>query len=195
MQQEVQETSSLQQDLDDHTVAQRTPTISVGSTLQNAMQQYVLLCYEVDCIHPLCREGRPKEDTWFPGGPSLSYLPIPIPDVKSQICEKCGQKCSGHYLQLVEHIEHVRQNGFGDCQFKPPKSVIEEASKDKAKKNAIFTNEELLALAENCCLPVPDVRMWVEHVNDIVSRRKARATERSRKKATQEKGYLCSILC
>ena len=75
MQQEVQETSSLQQDLDDHTVAQRTPTISVGSTLQNAMQQYVLLCYEVDCIHPLCREGRPKEDTWFPGGPSLSYLP------------------------------------------------------------------------------------------------------------------------
>ena len=41
MQQEVQETSSLQQDLDDHTVAQRTPTISVGSTLQNAMQQDV----------------------------------------------------------------------------------------------------------------------------------------------------------
>ena len=48
--------------------------------------QYVfqlLLCYEKDCIHPLCKEGTPKEEeTWFPGGPALTYLPIPIPDVK-----------------------------------------------------------------------------------------------------------------
>ena len=94
--------------------------------------QYVfrlLLCYKVDCIHPLCREGRPKEEeTWFPGGLSLSYLRIPIPDVKRQNCEKCCQECRGHYLQPDEHIEHVRQNGYGDCQFKPPKSVIEEAT-------------------------------------------------------------------
>lgn len=39
MQQEVQETSSLQQDLDEHTVAQEMQTTSVGSTLQNAMLQ------------------------------------------------------------------------------------------------------------------------------------------------------------
>ena len=88
---------------------------------------------------------------------------------QSQNCEKCGQERSGHYLQPMEQIEHVRQNGYGDCQFKPPESVIEEGSKDKAKKNAIFTNEELLAFAENCCLPVSDVPMWVEHVNDIDS--------------------------
>lgn len=120
------------------------------------------------------------------------YRPIPIPDVKNQNCEKCGQECSGYYLQPVEHIEHVRQNAYGACQFKPPKSVIEESSNDKAKKNATFTNEELLAMADNCC---PHVHMWVEHVNDTVSRRKARVAERSRKEATQEKGYLCSILC
>lgn len=41
MQQEVQESSSLQQDLDDHTVVQRMPTVSVGRTLQNAMQRDV----------------------------------------------------------------------------------------------------------------------------------------------------------
>ena len=41
MQQEVQQSSSLQQDLDDHTVFQRMPTVSVGSTLQNAMQKDV----------------------------------------------------------------------------------------------------------------------------------------------------------
>ena len=34
---------------------------------------------------------------------------------------------------------------------------MEEATNDKAKKNATFTNEELLALADNCCLPVTNV--------------------------------------
>ena len=40
-------------------------------------------------------------------------------------------------------------------------------------------------MADNCCLPVTNVHMWVEHVN-IVSRQKARAAECSCKKATQE---------
>ena len=85
----------------------------------------LVLCYEVDFIHPLCREGRPKEEeTWFPGGPSLTYLPIPIPDVKSQNFEKCEQECSGHYLQPVEHIEHVRQNGYDDCSLSHPKVTL-----------------------------------------------------------------------
>ena len=73
--------------------------------------------------------------------------------------EKCGQECRGHYLQPVEHIEHVCKKGHGDCQFKPPKSVIEEATKEKAKENETFTNEELLAKADNYCLPVTDVHM------------------------------------
>ena len=47
-------------------------------------------------------------------------------------------------------------------------------------KNATFTNEEFLALVDNCCLQETDVHMWVEHVND---KRKARDTEGSYKKA------------
>ena len=86
------------------------------------------------------------------------------------------------------------QNGYGDCQLKPPKSVTEEASKDKAKKNAIFTNKGLLALVENCCLPVTDVCIWVEHVNDIVSRRKklqsAPATKQPSKKVIYVQFYV-----
>ena len=34
-----------------------------------------------------------------------------------------------------------------------------------------------------------DVRIWVEHVNNIVSRPKPRVAVRSRKKTTQEKGF------
>lgn len=150
----------------------------------------LLLCYKADCTHPLCKEGPPKEEeTWFPGGPPLTYVPIPVPDVKGQNCEKCGQECSGHYLQPTEHIEHIRHNGYGDCQFKPPKSVIEDATKDKAKKNTTFSDEELLSLAEKCCLPVAEVQMWVEYVQGISFRRKAKAAEQASQKATQERGY------
>ena len=30
----------------------------------------LLSCYQSDCVHPLCKEGKPdKEPCWFPGGP------------------------------------------------------------------------------------------------------------------------------
>ena len=43
---------------------------------------FILLpCYEVDCPHPVCTKGNPAEEpTWYPGGPPLSLLPLPIPD-------------------------------------------------------------------------------------------------------------------
>ena len=37
--------------------------------------------FEVDCPHPVCAKGKPAEEpTWYPGGPPLSLLPLPIPD-------------------------------------------------------------------------------------------------------------------
>ena len=35
-----------------------------------------------DCPHPRCQDNGNSEDgnTWFPGGPLLSYFPIPIAD-------------------------------------------------------------------------------------------------------------------
>ena len=48
-------------------------------------------------------------------------------------------------------------------------------------------------MADNRCLLLTDVHMWVEHVNDIVFRRNARAALRSRKKVTQGKRYLYSL--
>lgn len=44
---------------------------------------HLTCCYQDECIHPLCKDGRPAvEPTWYPGGPSLSFTPLPVPDPK-----------------------------------------------------------------------------------------------------------------
>ena len=42
---------------------------------------HLTCCYQDDCIHPLCKEGRPAvEPLWYHGGPPLSFTPLPVQD-------------------------------------------------------------------------------------------------------------------
>ena len=41
---------------------------------------HLFLCYQPDCIHPLCKLGKPAEETWYDGGPPLSFTPLPAAD-------------------------------------------------------------------------------------------------------------------
>lgn len=44
---------------------------------------HLTCCYRDECIYPLCKDGRPAvEPTWYPGGPPLSFTPLPLPDPK-----------------------------------------------------------------------------------------------------------------
>lgn len=44
---------------------------------------HLTCCYQDECIHPLCKDGRPAvEPTWYPGGPPLIFTPLPVPDPK-----------------------------------------------------------------------------------------------------------------
>ena len=44
---------------------------------------HLTCCYQDECIHPLCKDGRPAvEPTWYPGGPPLSFTPLSVPDPK-----------------------------------------------------------------------------------------------------------------
>lgn len=44
---------------------------------------HLTCCYQDECIHPLCKDGRPAvEPTWYPGGPPLSFTPLLLPDPK-----------------------------------------------------------------------------------------------------------------
>ena len=40
-------------------------------------------CYEAECNHPICQRGRPPDElVWYTGGPSVQFLPLPVPDPK-----------------------------------------------------------------------------------------------------------------
>ena len=63
-------------------------------------------CYKTTCPHPFCRDGNPLSLQWFPGGPEVAFIPLPIPDPKqpwgSTNCIKCDGVCYGHYLSSNE---------------------------------------------------------------------------------------------
>ena len=80
------------------------------------------LCFHAftnHCPHPRCQDNRNSDNgnIWFPGGPPLTYFPIPIADPKRPWgggpCKQCGDKCAGHYIRSQKHHElfqtHKRQ--------------------------------------------------------------------------------------
>ena len=49
----------------------------------NLPSQYVFFlkcCKKSDCQHPFCKEKIETPSSWFPGGPSIDYFPVPVPD-------------------------------------------------------------------------------------------------------------------
>ena len=73
---------------------------------------FLVCCFQRGCCHPICRaheNGEPVDlPKWFEGGPSVSYLPIPIPDPNrpwgASDCMDCNGTCAGHYLKPVEAL-------------------------------------------------------------------------------------------
>ena len=61
---------------------------------------FLLCCFKPGCKHPRCIQGKSSAfDTWFPGGPPLSHLPLPKPDPSQPwggICPTRKDFCSGH---------------------------------------------------------------------------------------------------
>lgn len=155
----------------------------------------LLPCYEKECFHPVCQRGRPeKEPVWYEGGPSLSYLPIPIPDPKrcwGQPCEQCKGFCTGHYLNPDEHLEHVKTYGSEKCVYSPPKDQLEKVAKSKLERKEDWTEEEYERICKKVLLSIDDARIWTAHVDLTTERRKAgakKAAETRARKRNANKG-------
>ena len=63
---------------------------------------YLLCCFQPGCIHPLCQKhvGSSRCNyLWFPHSPSLTSLPIPVPDPEwpwnDGNCKTCSGPCIG----------------------------------------------------------------------------------------------------
>ena len=159
----------------------------------------LLPCYKEECVHPVCKRGRPeKEPVWYEGGPALSYLPIPIPDPKrcwGQPCEQCKSFCTGHYLKPDEHLEHVTKYGTDKCAFTPPKDQLEKATKSKLGKNEDWREEDYHCICKKVLLSTDDARIWTAHVCLTSERRKAgakkaAATRARRRRRNDRKGNI-----
>ena len=66
----------------------------------------LLCCFKSGCKHPRCLEGKQPgtPDTWYPGGPPLTHLPLPKPDPSRPwggSCSTCKDFCSGHYCEPI----------------------------------------------------------------------------------------------
>lgn len=120
-------------------------------------------CHSRDCLHPFCLKSISRPASWFPGGPSLSYIPFPILDPDqpwgSTTCIKCtGRICYGHFLKPEE-----AETSSLTPMLKPPSTIIKEAfskSTEEECKSIAFIQD----LAKKCLLPPDEVQIWLDHL-------------------------------
>ena len=154
--------------------------------------QYIFMlkcCHKASCPHPLCQQPA-KETLWYPDGPNLDYIPLPIPDPNQQwgssSCTKCSGFCRGYHLSpeaaLLSNLP--KQN-------KPPSTMIKEAC-NSLKPDESLAEATINKLARQCLLSTEEVQMWCDHLVTVKKNRKrgkqqAAATRRAKKTITGSK--------
>lgn len=140
----------------------------------------LLLCNQPTCPHPKCKTtvGSLENNIlqWYQGGPELSYFPLPVADPLRPWgghCEDCApMPCAGHYLKPEEHFSRYKSHGATGMKFEPPSTVIATKYRKAVKNQHQLSSEEIRALAKEVLLTEDEVRMWINHREDVTARRK-----------------------
>ncbi len=145
---------------------------------------FLLCCYKKDCPHPRCQAGPPQTiSTWYPGGPPLSHLPLPIPDKERPwggTCSTCKGVCSGHYkTQLVD----VHDRKALSQVPKPPSAALKKLF---SSTSGLVTDSMIESAAKEVQLPSDECTIWIKHLQTVLENRrrgarKAAATRRARR--------------
>ena len=163
----------------------------------NLPSQYVFFlkcCKKSGCQHPFCKEEVETPSSWFPGGPSIDYFPIPVPDTSSpggtMDCSKCsGNLCYGHFLTPELSVQST-----ADQMSIPPSQIIKEAFDKLKGEDPSDTDVDRLSKAT--LLPPEEVRIWFEHLSTVQANRKrgaekAKATRQLKKRQSEATRYYC----
>ena len=158
---------------------------------------HLVCCYKPTCPHPFCQAGTHKDlPKWFPGGPDVSYLPLPIPDPArpwgSPNCPDCSKTCYGHFLKpevaILSPLPEMK---------KPPSTVIKEAFQ---KIEGSPSEEQVQKTAKAVLLSPEEVMWWFNHLQTVRENRKrgarkAAETRRKKKMAKQSAHdvYYCGV--
>ena len=158
--------------------------------------QYVFFlrcCLAKECKHPLC-SILTSLPPWYVGGPPLTFFPLPVPDNSQPFgdvnCSRCKGVCSGHYLK-PESLDNMKL-----MAAKPPSTIISE--ENKAHSNNL-SELEVKDLAKRVLLPVSEINIWLEHLEEVSRNRKEGAIKaaetRKRKKMEKQQEKSDDILC
>lgn len=146
---------------------------------EDVTSKYVFMlqcCLEDDCIHPVCKEGKLKNETWYPGDPSITFVPLPVPDPARPFnggnCSDCGTHyCYGHYMKYDKVLARFLKQG--KCDYVAPPSVVLLETYNKYR--AIPPQPVVMETAQKTLLPKEEVFMWFEHLHQIAENRRAGA--------------------
>ena len=152
----------------DYDYFQKVWQVRNNHMVENLPSNYVFLllpCYKANCFHPVCTKGkRSSQPTWFQGGPTLSFVPLPIPDPErgpGAACKSCKDKCNGHYLVPERQYEHFMKHELLSS-VQPPSKILKEF----VKTHANWSEKDLEELAKKCLLDISDVKMWLQNLNN-----------------------------
>ena len=149
--------------------------------------QYIFLlvcCFVEGCPHPLCQNQQPTQMSWFPGGPSVRWIPTPVPDAKrpwgNTCCNSCSGFCSGHFLCPEDALKSSYPP-----MTQPPSHLLKEFFLSHPEP----TEELFTSIARKTLLPIDEVKMWLNHLKTVeINRRRgaAKAAETRRRKRQQQ---------
>ena len=150
--------------------------------------QYIFMlicCFEPTCPHPMCQAGRPEVPyTWYPGGPLVTHLPLPVPDPERPwglaLCQSCKGFCSGHY-KAPTYVNVTDQEEMMSVA-QPPSSVL------KQLVSTDMSDAVLKSAAERVLLSPEETQIWIDHLKTVTENHrrgaeKAAATRRAKKAA------------
>ena len=159
--------------------------------VQGVPTQYVFFlkcCLMDECPHPICQQKNMQLPTvWFRGGPSLDYIPYPIPDPcypwgNSQ-CPKCSSEklrvCYGHFLPPEDAFKSTI-----NCIKEPPSRVLKEWFDTFNREHRKPSKREIEEIAKLTLLPPEEVNIWFQHLSTVQVNRK-----RGAKKAAETRAH------
>ena len=158
---------------------------------------YVLICcFQKTCPHPLCQSGRKGVPTWFPNGPTIHTIPLPVPDPAfpwgNKSCSRCTGFCAGHFLQPAEALQARATE-----MKQPPSLILKDFFHKLAGREP--SEDMLETVARDTLLPLEEVRMWLDHLTIVAGNRKrgaAKAAEtRRHKRNSQRSTEVADVQC
>ena len=169
-----------------------------GHMVMGLPSSYIFLrcCFKPGYIHPLCQRGpQHAVSTWYPGGPSLNYLPFPFPDPSrpwgDPKCTVCQGFCGGRYTNKMINV--LDESAVKTIQM-PPSILLKDAV-SKHGENTL-AESSILEEAKKVQLSAEETKIWVEHLLSVIQSRKrgaakAAATRKRKKRASSAAGRDC----